>query len=263
LVSNMPDLAANLDFLAVNYTSPLAESAVGEISPNFAKPGEPTVFTYSMLPEKTNGFDQILLESTSPVEFVSLSLSGEEVNATSINTESGVLVEFPEEVDTDQLVELRFLSSVFVQSTRFDMFLKNSQNAGDVRQRVDPGDADRNVDSNQITVALPVSQSLLANTEFSTLSVTPNDDGINDQLRVELNIVNVLETRPLRFRLLDLAGRVHHEESVEQTAGQQTFLWDGRNKFGVRVTPGIYLAELRMMGDAGDQVERRLISVSY
>ena len=263
LVSNTPDLAANLGFLAVNYTSPLAESAVGEVAPNFAKPGEPTVFTYSMLPEKTNGFDQILLESTSPVEFVSLSLSGEKVNATKMNTKSGLLVEFPEEIVTDQLVELRFLSSVFVQSTRFDMFLQNSRNASGVRQRVDPGDADKNVDSNQITVALPVSQSLIANTDFNTLSVTPNDDGINDELQIKIGVVNVLQTRPLRFRLLDLAGRVHYEESVEGTAGQQTFLWNGRNEFGVKVTPGIYLAELCIMGDAGEQIERRLISVSY
>ena len=143
------------------------------------------------------------------------------------------------------------------------MFLQNSRNASGVRQRVDPGDADKNVDSNQITVALPVSQSLIANTDFNTLSVTPNDDGINDELQIKIGVVNVLQTRPLRFRLLDLAGRVHYEESVEGTAGQQTFLWNGRNEFGVKVAPGIYLAELCIMGDAGEQIERRLISVSY
>jgi hypothetical protein len=263
LVSNTPDLAANLDFLAVNYTSPLAERAIGEITPNYAVPGEPTEFTYFMLPEKTNGFDRILLQSTTPIEFVSLSLAGVEVDANSTNTDSGILIDLPKEVSKDQMVELRFKSSVFVQSTRFDMFLQNSKNTEDVRQRVDPGDADGNVESNQITVDLPVTQSLLSNTRFNTLFVTPNEDGINDQLRIDLGIVNVIQERPLRFRVLDLAGRILFENVSEGIAGQQTLEWNGVNNFGQRVAPGLYLAEISIAGDAGEEIERRLISVLH
>jgi hypothetical protein len=247
----------------VNYISPLAERAIGEITPNNAVPGEPTEFTYFMLPEKTNGFDRILLQSTTPIEFVSLSLAGVEVDANSTNTDSGILIDLPREVNKDQMVELRFKSSVFVQSTRFDMFLQNSKNTEDVRQRVDPGDADKNVESNQITVDLPVTQSLLSNTRFNTLFITPNEDGINDQLRIDLGIVNVIQERPLRFRLLDLAGRILFESTSEGIAGQQTLEWNGINNFGLRVAPGLYLAEISIAGDAGDEVERRLISVLH
>ena len=115
-----------------------------------------------------------------------------EVDANSTNTDSGILIDLPREVNKDQMVELRFKSSVFVQSTRFDMFLQNSKNSEEVRQRVDPGDANSNVESDQITVDLPVTKSLLSNTVFNTVVITPNNDGINDQLLVDLGIINVI-----------------------------------------------------------------------
>ena len=59
LVSNSPDAAASLDYLAVNFTQPLARSAVGEITPQQAIPGEMTDFTYYLRPEDTIGFDRL------------------------------------------------------------------------------------------------------------------------------------------------------------------------------------------------------------
>lgn len=263
LASNSPDLAAKLDFISVNYTSPLAESAVGEILPKSAIPGEPTEFTYFMLPENTKGFDRILLESTTPMEFISLSLAGVEVDADPKSTESGIIIDLPKEVNKDQMLELRFKSSVFVQSTRFDMFLQNSKNSEEVRQRVDPGDANSNVESDQITVDLPVTKSLLSDTIFNTVVITPNNDGINDQLLVDLGIINVIQERPLYFKVFDIAGRIFFEETSEGLAGLQQIKWDGSDSSGQRVAPGMYIAEVSILGDAKKEVQRRLISILY
>ena len=76
-------------------------------------------------------------------------------------TEEGFLVTLPDKVRSGQLVELLFDASVFLQGTRFDLFLQDTDQPEDLRQFVDTGDATDLVESSTNVVMLPVSQSLL------------------------------------------------------------------------------------------------------
>lgn len=263
LVSNSPDAAASLDYLAVNFTQPLARSAVGEITPQQAIPGEMTDFTYYLRPEDTIGFDRLAVEATAPVHFVDIALEGTMLDAQSDTTGSGFIVHLPNRINSDQLLELRFRSSVFLQSTRFDVFLQDSRQDASVRQRVDPGDASDLIESSTNVVSLPVSRALLTNIQLNSRTITPNGDAINDELLVTIDLVNVLEPRPLRLRLYDLAGRSVYEHSLDGVAGQQELRWDGTNDAGQRVAPGLYLAEINVHGDSGDESVQQIVSVAY
>jgi hypothetical protein len=262
-VSNSPDAAASLDYLAVNFTQPLARSAVGEITPQQAIPGEMTDFTYYLRPEDTIGFDRLAVEATAPVHFVDVALDGTMLDAQSDTTGSGFIVHLPNRINSDQLLELRFRSSVFLQSTRFDVFLQDSRQDASVRQRVDPGDASDLIESSTNVVSLPVSRALLTNIQLNSRTITPNGDAINDELRIKIDLVNVLEPRPLRLRLYDLAGRSVYEHSLDGVAGQQELRWDGTNDAGQRVAPGLYLAEINVHGDSGDESVQQIVSVAY
>ncbi len=263
LVSNSPDVAANLDYLAVNFTQPLARRAIGEITPQEAQPGEETQFTYYLRPENTIGFDRIAVESTSPARFVDIALNGTPVDAEADTTASGFIVHLPNLISRDQLLELRFTSSVFLQSTRFDVFLQDSRQDDSVRQRVDPGDASELVESSTNVVSLPVSRSLLANVVSSARTITPNGDAVNDELQIDIDLVNVLEERPLRLRVYDLAGRTRYESTLAGLAGQQTLRWDGTDQDGRRVPPGLYLLEINVSGDSGDESVQQIVSVVF
>ena len=265
LASDVPDAAAALDFLALDFTPPLARRAVGEIYPLEVQPGTPAELVYYLRPTQTQagGFDRLQLETTAPVRFTGAALQDAEIEVRAEVTDSGFRVTFPQAIRSDQLVELRFESSVFLQSTRFHLFLADSRQQEDIRQRVDPGDATDAVESSTNVVLLPVSRNLLANVDLNTTVFTPNGDGVNDQLEISLDLVNVLVSRPLRLRLFDLAGRLFHEQQEEAVAGVHRFVWDGRHSGGQRVPPGIYIAELHIAGDAGDETVRRLISVVY
>jgi hypothetical protein len=159
-------------------------------------------------------------------------------------------------------VELRFSSPIYLQSTRFDAFLEDSRNS-EVRQLVDAGNATNEVDSNTNVVSLPLSRNLLLNVDFSSRVVTPNGDGINDEIVVVTDVVNVLAPRLLRLRLYDLAGRQLSERRADVQAGPQQLSWDGRDDYGRLVPPGLYLLELHICGDAGEQRVRRVVSVVY
>ena len=263
LVSNSPDVSATLDYLAVNYTQPLARRAVGEITPRQAMPGEETEFTYYLRPEDTVGFDRIAVESTSPARFVDVSLNGATLTAQADTTEAGFLVHLPNRIRRDELLELRFTSSVFLQSTRFDVFLQDSRQDASVRQRVDPGDASEAIESSTNVVSLPVSRSLLANVTLSARTITPNGDSVNDALQVDIDLVNVLEERPLSLQIYDLAGTVRYENALDGLAGQQSLRWDGVDRYDQRVEPGLYLLRISVQGDAGEESLQHVITGAY
>ena len=263
LVSNQPDRAATLDFLTIHSTPPLASRVLGEISPQQAQPGVPTEFTYYLQPENARGFDRLSVESDTPVQFTSVAYNGTALDAQIDTTTSGFRVHLRNRIRTDSLIELKFESSVFRQSTRFDVFLQDSRQDESVRQRVDPGDATDLVASNTNVVSLPVSQELLANISLSSKSITPNGDGINDDLTLEISLVNVLAPRPLRLRLYDLAGRLVGDRSEDSRAGPQEIVWDGRDSHGERVAPGLYVLEVLVEGDAGDAKAQVLVAVAY
>ena len=263
MTSDSPDRAATLDYLAANFTEPLAGRALGEISPQQAEPGVLTEFTYHLKPQNTSGFDRLAVESAAPLYFTKVARNGVELDVQADSTKNGFIVHFPNRIRTDQLIELKFKSSVFRQSTRFDVFLKDSNQDESVRQRVDPGDASAQIESNTNVVSLPVSQNLFANIALNSPVITPNGDGVNDELRLSADLVNVLQPRPLRIRLYDLAGHLVYDYSEDVRAGQQQFSWDGRDRSGTRVTPGVYVLEIAVEGDAGDERAQEVISIVY
>ena len=263
MTSDSPDRAATLDYLAANFTEPLAGRAVGEISPQQAEPGVLTEFTYHLKPQNTNGFDRLTVESAAPLQFTKVARNGVELEVQADSTKNGFIVHFPNRIRTDQLIELKFKSSVFRQSTRFDVFLKDSNQDDSVRQRVDPGDASAQIESNTNVVSLPVSQNLFANFALNSPVITPNGDGVNDELRLSVDLVNLLQPRPLRMRLYDLAGHLVYDYSEDVRAGQRQFSWDCRDRSGTRVAPGVYVLEIAVDGDAGDERAQEVISIVY
>ena len=266
LISSDPAYGASIDWLAVNFTPPLAEQTLGEIYPLLADPGVASEFSYYLRPLRTrgNGFDRLLLQSSAPMEFVGILVDDEPVEGVAVVTEAGFLVTLPDKVRSGQLVELRFEASVFLQGTRFDLFLQDTDLPDETRQLVDAGDATDLVESSTNVVMLPVTRSLLNNLVMNTRVLTPNGDGINDNLVAVFDLVNVLVPRPLTFSVFDLSGRrVHNVVDLEATAGRTEFSWDGRADDGDLVPPGLYILDITISGDTGDKTNRRVVSVAY
>ncbi|MFP6641980.1 MAG: hypothetical protein VCF24_00240 [Candidatus Latescibacterota bacterium] len=264
LVTDSPDRAPTLDWLAVDFSPPLAGRAVGEITPSQVRPGEMTEFTYFLLSEDSpNGFDRVSVEASTALEFVDTRVDGESVvGATATATEKGFDVAYPRPVRGDQLVALRFLTTVFLQSTRFDVFLEDGRSLEPIRQRVDPGDATADVVSNSNVVRIPVSGRLFADIDITPAVLTPNADGVNDELAIDVKLVNVLSLRPLGLRVYDLSGRLLFEDRQMVTAGRHALTWDGRAD-GRPVPPGLHLVEVYVEVDASDQRVRRVLPVAY
>lgn len=263
LVSDNPQQAATFEWLAVNFTDPLASEVVGEVFPLEAMPGQQTQFSYFLRPTNTaSGFDQISIEASTTPRFTAAFIDGAKVEVATATLAQGFLATFPRRILSDQLVELRFTSPIYLQSTRFDAFLQDSDRA-QTRQMVDPGDAATQVASSTNIVRIPLATALFSNLSFTPPLITPNGDGINDRLQVSFDLINVLSARPLRLQLYDLAGRLLYAIEREAAAGRQELHWDGRDQSGQLAPPGLYLLELHIAGDAGDRSVRRTIAVAF
>ena len=265
MVTDDPAAAVQLNALEIAFSDPISQRAVSEIFPVQVTPGVESQFQLFFRPRatKTTGFDRLFLESPTSTHFTSARLNDEPVAVQAESVESGFQVTFPRPLSDDDLVELRFTAQIFQQSTPFALFIQDSRSADTSRQRVDSGDATDQVISSTNIVSLPVERDLLLNVAFNTTVLTPNGDGINDEITVLADVVNILEPRLLRLRLYNLAGHLLAEKSQTVTAGSQRLDWDGRDRLGQRVAPGLYLFELHIDGDARQQRLQRAISVVY
>ena len=265
LISEIPQSAATLDYLEVEFSEPLASHVVGEIYPIEVLPGATREFSYFVRPGQTRseGFDRLKIEASAPVRFRSAWIENVPVEAVVETSATGFQVALPRAVRSGELVELRFESAVFLQATRFDALLVSNRKDGVVEQLVDPGDATEQVESNTNVVRLPVNQHLLANIALESPVLTPNGDGRNDVLSISADLVNVLEMRPLRLRVFDLSGRLLAEMEKEVRAGRHQFTWDGSGVDHRLVPPGLYLVQLHIEGDARAETFQRVVSVVY
>ena len=188
--------------------------------------------------------------------------------------EDSIWVRFPFSLNADlpaeahALIEVQFESQSFREGIEFTSFVRASNSDEGVFQRVDTDarDATELVDSSTTRVSLMALLGSLIQDVVLTPVLTPNGDGINDELLVHFALLKVLEERPLGVAFYDLSGRlVGRGQSATEggKVGDQTFTWDGRDLDGQVVSPGIYLCQIEVEADDKDNQLVRLVHVAY
>ena len=99
---------------------------------------------------------------------------------------------------------------------------------------------------------------LIRNLKMTARVLTPNGDGVNDRLSVELLVVKT--GRAPQLLIFDLSGRQVAERSV---SGDGEYEWDGRGPSGNLLPPGAYLFVAEVVADARTDRRQRVISLAY
>ncbi|HAG37688.1 MAG TPA: hypothetical protein DCL34_12890, partial [Erythrobacter sp.] len=121
-----------------------------------------------------------------------------------------------------------------------------------------------NITSESVSVQLPINGLLLANIAFSTSVLTPNGDGIHDELVIEFDALKLVTPRPIKVQVYDLASRKMRELTSEDGLAQRyNVTWDGRDDEGSTVAPGTYLVQIEIEGDSRTETAQRILSVAY
>ena len=194
-------------------------------------------------------------------------------------TDRNFIVRFPKisrSEGQNQLLKIHFRGQVLLYSTLFRGQAMLSSQEGSI-QRITPGNAallgDGDLETaSDITVLSPAitKGSLIGN--FSTLPnpFTPNGDGINDVMEVGYDIVAVTRAAAVEVQVFDLSGRLvrnlYKGGGLSGHYDQQTLpglAWDGRDRAGERVAPGIYLVSISVEGDAKENRHIKPVALVY
>jgi hypothetical protein len=119
-----------------------------------------------------------------------------------------------------------------------------------------------------MTVQTPFEGRLLGAVEVSSNPFTPNGDGINDAVELVFPVFKVLGSKSLVLEVYGLDGILvrRQEKAVAHAAGLQHLSWDGRDRDGRLLPPGLYICRvgLKVEDQSADQpLTAKLIASVY
>ena len=251
---------------------PVASEALAEIAPIAVPPGQVTSFTYKIKPKLASGdlgFDSIGIDTPSRAQSVSaVRISGMSVDFEVVEWEdAGFVVKIPR-IDvqrTEELIEVDFAAEIFKFGTVFSGRIFDSERPAEVPQSITAGDADVLDDSNRLSVDLArFGERTIRSLAVNPPVFSPNGDGINDVVQIDYDLLNLVGSVPVQAELYDLSGRSLGIVLDEQTAsGRFSAQWDGRDRRGNLLPPGLYLLRLSVEADKGEDARQAILSIVY
>ena len=253
-------------------TPPVVQQVVGEVWPVETVAGVETDFVYAFKPTITSaepGFDRFVLSTPGELTGIdSVHVNSEGVSyELSLDELPGQRVELTlprmEAADSQKLVEVFFRARVFRFGTVFDGELLDSERPGEVGQAVLGGDAIFRIDSNQISVGINLSAALLREVRVTSPVVTPNGDGVNDEVGIRYVLLQLTEGQAVTVDVYDLNGRlVRRVYEGLDTSGRHEQRWDGRGESGA-LPPGLYVYRVTVGADARRDEKSGVLGVAY
>ncbi len=261
---------AVVDSVVINYTTPaIADSVIAEISPTTAILGQENDFTYHLRSVTANdkrGFDTVIIRTPFAARATGLSIDGIEINDFTWQGVDGRLqVAFPNNriSRSGQAIDVRFTSLMTISGTEFRGEVADSQSDA-FPQRIIFGNANEEAVDNTLVVSARIDNKLFTGVDFSSAIITPNGDGINDQIALEYVLLKATDPVGVQVIIYDLSGReVRRLYDARDSSGPNQVAWDGRADDNTTVPPGLYLIHLEANTDAGDATQMRSVAVVY
>ena len=268
-----PGASGQLDYLQFKVSiPPVANEVMAEITPSRVTAGQVASFTYKIKPRlKANdlGFDSITIDTPAkPASVDAVRIGGIEESFDLLALdETGFTVRIPR-IDTDQtgeLIEVDFQAEVFKFGTVFSGRVFNSERPGEVHQTLTQGDADPLVDGDRLRVDLRnLKQKTIQAMRLSSRVITPNGDGVNDEIAIEYDLFNLVGEQLAVVEIYDLSGRsLGSVTSGAAQSGRFVTAWNGQDGYGSTLLPGLYILRLKVETDGGIASSERVVSVVY
>ncbi len=259
-----PQVTPILRSLSLHFTDALVQSAWGRVLPRQVEPNESARFSYVLWlqgDEQDRGFDRLRLTVQGAVGLadVVVEVGGVQVVPLALDTQADslVFITLPVAIKNDSLrIELN--ARVLKNATVFALHLGHAQSP-DIWQAVRPRERHADI------VFLPDligREQLVGDVLVAPQVFTPNADGVNDRVHISFVVFNADKVEP-QVRVFDLAGRLVAELIREGDGRMREYSWDGRDRRGNRVMPGVYLCDIDVAAESADGRLMHSIAVVY
>ena len=99
---------------------------------------------------------------------------------------------------------------------------------------------------------------------LSTPVLTPNGDGIHDQLDISYSLFRLTAPAPVALEVYALDGRrVAYIEQGMQRSGSHQLGWDGRDQTGQLLSPGFYLFSVSLLTEIAQTKQLLTLGIAY
>jgi hypothetical protein len=191
----------------------------------------------------------------------SVAIDGTDIPIDFVNVEDGVQISFPKIMGNSTL-KVVFDSVALQYNTVFSGKISDSSRPDNLPQLVVAGDIDT-LAGGDLSVTILVGKNLLHAMDVAP-AITPNGDGVNDELLITYDIVNLTHAAPVSVRAYDLAGRLVKEIYYGlDSSGRYQKAWDGTDNGRQKMGPGIYLVHLEIEADSGTEGKTAIVSLAY
>ena len=250
--------------LSIEFDEALVSQARGRVAPLSARPNEETLFTYTLLPvsgDADSGFDLMRFDLPGQIDLGSVRVAsgaGTALAATASLRRDSLLIALPATIRNDSIL-VSFNARLVRNATLFALDLGASDRPN-LWQSVEAAERRANI------VMLPEltgSTRLIDDLQFSSPVLTPNGDGVNDQIRIDFVAFKTDNIEP-QIRIYDLAGRLVSRLTPDSYDGARyLFTWSGTGAGAAVVQPGIYLYRIDLGADSGNDSVLHTLSVAY
>jgi hypothetical protein len=264
---------SRLDYVQLAVTQPpMATAVTGEVTPVAVRAGELTQFTYTIAPDTRtgSGFDIIEIRTPRKPRVVDVLVNDDAVSwERRREDDSGLEVRIPrvDDVNPARSIEILFETEIFRFGTEFAGSVADSERPFEVPQPVTPGNADDLIDSNSLNVALQSTrQQTIGALRLSSPVITPNGDGVTDEVLIEYDLINVAQhsAGAAVLEIYSLGGqRMAVLNRSRAISGRIPLTWNGTDGMGSVLPPGVYLLRLSVDADGNSETLIRVISVAY
>ena len=273
-----------LDSLWVEMSPPLVRQVAGEVArldePRPANGltrvelGEMIDFTYDINADFTSsaqgGFDAVRIQTGSRPHFSSLEMGTPLASVEAdrvVEDEEGLTVYLAEKMTRASNVplRLRFGTEVFVFANTFAGEVFDTA-SGDLPQRIEAGDVSDVVGTNSLKVwgVSAEATQVIEDLRFSTEVVTPNGDGVNDELTIDYSLFRLPGSVPMELNVYRLDGTLAARFDIgRQGAGPQRVIWNGRAGDDELLAPGLYLLDISLKSELETLHRIRPVGVAY
>lgn len=236
--------------------------------------GQDTEFAYDLRAEFTSasapGFDALRIYTGGEASFLRLEMGTplQSVEPTAVAQEEGALVvQLPGPMTRRNYAPVRVVFSTrlfeFASTFEGEVFASDSDA---LPQPILPGDASNEISTNSLRVISADSKAIgfVQALQRSTSVLTPNGDGVNDQLTLTYSLFRLPGPVPVQLEIYALDGRSLARIDIGlQDAGLRQFVWDGRNERGQLLPPGLYLFSIAVDTQAAQARALNALGIAY
>ena len=236
--------------------------------------GQETEFVYQVRAEFAGGaapgFDALRIRTGNRAAFRRLEMGNPltAVDPAAVEEEEdGLAVQLPARITRSNNPPIRvvFASKVFEFAATFEgeIFTADSET---LPQAIQPGDATDAVSTNSLRVlgAAADAPDFIQALALSTPVITPNGDGIHDQLNMSYSLFRLPGPVPVALEIYALDGRrIARLDKGLQDSGPRQLAWDGRDETGQRLPPGLYLLSIELQTQFAQTKQLQALGIAY